>query len=178
MKKVLTGGLLAVTAMVMLAASADAQSVRYCQRYPDDPACAAGDGYTPPPPPDSGYRPPPPPDGGYRPPPPPDGGYQPPPDGSPYPPRPHKRPPPPDMGYEPGYDNGRYNDGYGRPPRYMRRMGSCQFVGMELRRFGYRNIRAVDCSGQNYKYRAWRGGQRFLIKVNRENGRIYYAIGL
>jgi hypothetical protein len=157
MKSFITAGFVAVTAMVALSAGAEARG-NFCQVYPDDPACVdAGGGYRPPPPPDDTYDPPP-------------------------PPRRYQKPPP-DTGYDPGYDQG-YDQGYepgydrtSRPPRHMRRMGSCQYVGAELRRYGYRAIRAVDCSGQNYKYRAWRGGQRYLIKVDRRTGRIFYALG-
>ena len=183
MKRLLMGGLLAVTALMAASAEAGAQS-RYCRHNPTDPACFDAGG--PPPPPGGGYYPPPPPPGGgyYPPPPPPDGGYYPPPPGGGYHP-----PPPPDGAYMPppgrrpgpgpdyGGDYGSGGDRFGPPPRFMRRMGSCQAVGMELRRYGYRDIRPVDCAGQNFKYRARRGFQTYLIKINRYSGRIYYSIG-
>ena len=53
---------------------------------------------------------------------------------------------------------------------------SCQSVGRALRQFGYRNVRAVECGGVNYKYVAYLGYQRYLVRVNSRNGAIVYEI--
>jgi hypothetical protein len=46
-----------------------------------------------------------------------------------------------------------------------------------LRRYGYRHIRPLDCGGKNLKFEAFRGYQRFIVKVKASNGRIIYEIG-
>lgn len=53
---------------------------------------------------------------------------------------------------------------------------SCQSVGRELRQFGYRHVRAVDCGSRNYKYVAYLGYQRFMVKVNSRSGAIVHEI--
>ena len=53
---------------------------------------------------------------------------------------------------------------------------SCEGVGRELRQFGYRHVRAVACGGRSYKYVAYFGFQRFMVKVNSLNGAIVYEI--
>jgi hypothetical protein len=53
---------------------------------------------------------------------------------------------------------------------------SCQSVGLALRQFGYRNVRAVECGGRDYKYVAFLGYQRFMVKVNSRSGAIVYEI--
>ena len=53
---------------------------------------------------------------------------------------------------------------------------SCQSVGRALRQFGYRNVRAVECDGRDYKYVAFLGYQRFMVKVNSRSGAIVYEI--
>ncbi len=53
---------------------------------------------------------------------------------------------------------------------------SCQSVGRALRQFGYRNVRAVECGGRNYKYVAYLGYQRFMVTVNSHSGAIVYEI--
>jgi hypothetical protein len=55
-------------------------------------------------------------------------------------------------------------------------VSSCEGVGRELRKFGYRNVRPVECGGSNYKYVAYLGYQRYLLKVNSRNGAIVYEI--
>jgi len=45
-----------------------------------------------------------------------------------------------------------------------------------LKRFGYRYVRPLDCSGSSYKFEAFRGYQRFILKVRASDGRIIYAI--
>ena len=58
----------------------------------------------------------------------------------------------------------------------VRPVKSCQSVGRELRQFGYRRVRAVECGGRNYKYVAYLGYQRFMVKVNSRSGAIIYEI--
>ncbi len=53
---------------------------------------------------------------------------------------------------------------------------SCQSVGRELRQFGYRHVRAIECGDRNYKYVAYLGYQRFMVKVNSRSGAIIYEI--
>jgi hypothetical protein len=53
---------------------------------------------------------------------------------------------------------------------------SCEGVGRELRQFGYRHVRAIACSGPSYKYVAYLGHQRFMVKVNSHSGAIIYEI--
>ena len=53
---------------------------------------------------------------------------------------------------------------------------SCQSVGQALRQFGYRNVRAVECGGSDFRYVAFLGYQRFMVKVNSRSGAIVYEI--
>ena len=63
------------------------------------------------------------------------------------------------------------------PPRPMVQLvKSCESVGRELRQFGYRQVRAVECGGKNYKFVAYLGYQRFLVKVNSRSGAIVHEI--
>ena len=73
-----------------------------------------------------------------------------------------------------GADDNYYNQA---PLRLKARpVKSCQIVGQELRQFGYRNVRAVECGSRNYKYVAYLGYQRFMVKVNSRSGAIVYEI--
>ena len=123
-----------------------AHASSYCFYNPDDPDCYDQGGNG---------------DGGYTPPPPP-------------PPRYHFY----------GDDQGdQYNqddqggDGYYQQqrPRYQL-VSRCAAVGQSLRRYGYRHIRPLDCGGKNFKYEAFRGYQRFIVKVKASNGRVLYVI--
>jgi hypothetical protein len=58
----------------------------------------------------------------------------------------------------------------------VRSAKSCEEVGRELRQFGYRHVRAVACGGRSYKYLAYLGYQRFMVKVNSHSGAIVYEI--
>jgi hypothetical protein len=58
----------------------------------------------------------------------------------------------------------------------LRSAKSCEGVGRELRRFGYRYVRAVACGGPSYKYVAYLGYQRFMVKVNSRSGAIIFEI--
>jgi hypothetical protein len=86
-------------------------------------------------------------------------------------------PPPPRHQY---YGDDQYDQGddsfYQEPrPRYQP-VSRCTSVGQRLRRYGYRHIRPIDCGGKNYKYEAFRGYQRFIVKVKASSGRIIYEI--
>ena len=102
--------------------------------------------------------------------------------------RPRFRPPPPDFDEDGGWDgNPRYRQprqdfGDYIPPRPPRDWGMdsrqrfCVMVGRSLREQGYRNVRATECGGSNFKYTAYKRGARYLIKVKARTGRIMYAI--
>ena len=75
------------------------------------------------------------------------------------------------------FDGAYGNNYYQAPPRLKARpVKSCQSVGRALRQFGYRHVRAIECGGRNYKYVAFLGYQRYLVKVNSRNGTIVYEI--
>ncbi len=62
-------------------------------------------------------------------------------------------------------------------PRYVARpVNACAEAGRKLRRHGYRRVRAVDCGGSNFKYIAYRGYDRYLVKVKARTGRIIYEV--
>lgn len=99
-----------------------------------------------------------------------------------------------DGGYNDGYGNDGYGDdsyddngwqdnskfGHRRPPlRRQPEFASCNYVARWLAyESGYRNVRAQDCSGQNYKFVAWRGRHSYSIKVDAKRLRILYEIRL
>ena len=63
------------------------------------------------------------------------------------------------------------------PPRpRAKSASSCQSIGRALRQQGYRQVRSVDCDGVNYKYEAYLGYQRYLLRVNSLDGTIDYEI--
>ncbi len=69
------------------------------------------------------------------------------------------------------YDGGEYIAPRERfRPRHA--VNSCERVGRWLRAQGYRRVRATDCQGTNYKYVAWRSGQRVIVKVDKNRLRI------
>jgi hypothetical protein len=85
------------------------------------------------------------------------------------------------FGVDPGY--GYYDPGYGyydppvRPrPRYdddySYRGISCEQGRQEVRYSGFRKVRALDCDGRRYTYRARRDGEVFIVKVSRRSGDI------
>jgi hypothetical protein len=160
MKHLLIAGLLAAIGAVALVGPAHAAG-KYCISHPDDPDCYDQGGNT-----DNGYPQPPQRhhshDNGQN-----DQGDQ------------------GDDGYDQGdngYDQG--GDGYnqggdGFNPRHRpgdRLVSRCAAIGQSLRRYGYRHIRPLDCGGSNFKYEAFRGYQRFIVKMKSSNGRILYEI--
>ena len=81
----------------------------------------------------------------------------------------------------PGADDGQFDDEnvYFQPslPRPRAKSAtSCQSIGQALRQQGYRQVRPVDCGGIDYKYVAYLGYQRYLLRVNSRNGAIVYEI--
>jgi hypothetical protein len=70
------------------------------------------------------------------------------------------------------------NESYDQAPLRLEAqpVKSCRSVGLALRQFGYRNVRAVECGGRDYKYVAFLGYQRFMVKVNSRSGSIVYEI--
>ena len=77
-----------------------------------------------------------------------------------------------------GYNDDDFDETDNRAPLWLkaRPVHSCQSVGRDLRNFGYRNVRAVECGGRNFKYVAYLGYQRFVVKVNSRSGAIVYEI--
>ena len=148
MKHLVIAGLLSAIGALALTPSAHAES-QYCYDNPDDNRCEYDPDFRP------RFRPPPPP---------PEYG-----DESGWEGNPRYRPPGPDFGeYLPP-----------PPPRDWgvdSRQRFCFRVGRSLREQGYRNVRAVECGGSNFKYTAFRRGERYLIKVKARTGRIIYAI--
>ncbi|MEQ1522396.1 MAG: hypothetical protein ABL936_14080 [Aestuariivirga sp.] len=81
----------------------------------------------------------------------------------------------------PGDEDGQFEDGdftfQPPPPRpRAKSAASCQSIGRALRQHGYRQVRPVDCDGVNYKYVAYLGYQRYLLRVNSLDGAIVYEI--
>lgn len=87
----------------------------------------------------------------------------------------------PGVSQAPGDDDGQFNDGKFHfqppPPRpRAKSVTSCQSIGRALRQHGYRQVRPVDCGGVDYKYVAYIGYQRYLLRVNSRSGAIIYEI--
>lgn len=80
--------------------------------------------------------------------------------------------------YEPAYpvyDGGRgIDDGnYAEPRRRHGGYGiSCEQGRDEVRYSGFRKVRALDCSGRRYTYKARKNGQPVIVKVSRRSGDI------
>ena len=49
---------------------------------------------------------------------------------------------------------------------------SCAEGARRVRSRGFRNVRAINCSGRHFVYRGWRGSRQFEIAVRRSNGRV------
>jgi len=78
--------------------------------------------------------------------------------------------------YGPGYGPGYYGGGYyghrhGYRPHYGYRM-SCGKARRKIRHRGFYRIRAVDCSGSRYTFKAKRHGSWYKIRLNSRSGRI------
>jgi hypothetical protein len=88
--------------------------------------------------------------------------------------------------YNPGYidwcGNGFYRPAYRYHPRrsrfyndddyYVDRRNSCRSAARAIRNAGYRNVRAVDCNGRIYGFKATKRGKRYSLRVNSLTGRI------
>ena len=61
--------------------------------------------------------------------------------------------------YRPPFDRGRWNI-------------SCNEGRRIIRQNGYRNVRAIDCQGPRYTYRATRNGRNVTLSLNARNGRL------
>jgi hypothetical protein len=149
MKHIVIAGLLAAIGAVAFAGGAKAES-RYCYNNPDDNRCVYDPEYTP-------RRSPPPPPDDYGDEEVPDVGYD------------RPRPRPPQLG---DYDAPRPPGAWSTESR--RRY--CWRVGQSLRDYGYRRVRPVECGGNSFKYTAYRGYQRYVIKVKARTGRIMYEL--
>lgn len=68
-----------------------------------------------------------------------------------------------------GGHGGRWGNGGHWAPRRI----SCSRGRRIVRNHGYHGISAIDCRGSVYKFKAWRGGNRYLLKMKSRNGRIY-----
>ena len=49
---------------------------------------------------------------------------------------------------------------------------SCAEGARRVRSRGFRNVRAVNCSGRYFVYRGWLGNRQFEVAVRRSNGRV------
>jgi hypothetical protein len=75
---------------------------------------------------------------------------------------------------EPRYVEPRYAEprhGHHRP-RYEYSGISCDDGSQAVRDIGFRKVRAIDCSGQRYTYKARRHGDNFIVKVSSRNGNV------
>jgi len=76
--------------------------------------------------------------------------------------------------YGGGYYGGGYyghGHGYGYRPHYRYRM-SCGKARRKIRHHGFYRIRALDCSGSRYTFKAKRHGDWYKIRLNSRTGRI------
>jgi hypothetical protein len=91
--------------------------------------------------------------------------------------------------YVGGFDPGYYEPAYPvyepapRPrhpyPRYEEeevdydRYGiSCEDGRLQVKYAGFRKVRALDCDGDRYSYRARRNGETYIVRVSSRNGNI------
>ena len=89
-------------------------------------------------------------------------------------------------GYQRDYYPPRYNYYYSDPYAYdygdeeyyldqpVRRpvAGSCTRAAQVLRASGYRSVKATDCRGSTYSFRAIKNGKRYKVNVSARTGRI------
>jgi hypothetical protein len=76
-------------------------------------------------------------------------------------------------GYRPGWDYGGYHGYRPRPHYHGYQDGwyeedyiTCRQGRKILYRFGYYDIDTENCRAPNYKYKAWKKGRQFLIRMN------------
>ncbi len=78
--------------------------------------------------------------------------------------------PPPD--YQPDYGR-RQRDGFDLQFRFGNTVANrCTQFLQNLRQQGWRNVRALRCTGPSYVYSAWRDGQSMTLLVSPNSGRI------
>jgi hypothetical protein len=59
-----------------------------------------------------------------------------------------------------------------RRPRYEYSGISCDEGSQSVRNVGFRKVRAIECGGSSYTYKARRHGNPFVVKVSSRNGRV------
>ncbi len=81
--------------------------------------------------------------------------------------------------YEPSYPvydaprRPRYNDyDYEPAPVYQRYGISCEEGRDYVRDSGFRKVRAINCGGKRFTYKARRDGNPYIVRVSRRNGEI------
>lgn len=78
--------------------------------------------------------------------------------------------PPPD--FQPGFDR-RHSGGLNLQFRFGQPVTNrCAEFSVRLREQGWRNVRALRCTGPSFVYRAWRDGQSMTLLVSPNSGRI------
>jgi hypothetical protein len=65
-----------------------------------------------------------------------------------------------------------YEDNYEPEPVYQSYGISCEEGKDNVRDSGFRKVRAIDCDGKRYTYKARRDGYRYIVKVSRHSGDI------
>jgi len=90
-------------------------------------------------------------------------------------------------GYNPGYNPGYYEPGYPvydggyrrhhnydyePAPVYQSYGISCEEGRDQVRDSGFRKVRAVNCNGKRYTYKARRNGNPYIVRVSRRSGDI------
>ena len=73
------------------------------------------------------------------------------------------------------YGGPSYYGGYSDYAPRRRYRVSCRRARHMLRDHGFRRIRARDCNGRRYSFKACRGGHWWIVKVSSRNGRILRA---
>jgi hypothetical protein len=74
--------------------------------------------------------------------------------------------------YRPYYYDPYYDPYYPRLRHRVVRESTCDDAAQAIREAGYRNIRATDCSGRFYSYRATKRGRSYSLRVDTRSGRI------
>jgi hypothetical protein len=74
--------------------------------------------------------------------------------------------------YEPAPRPRRHYPRYEEEVDYDRYGISCEDGRLQVKYAGFRKVRALDCDGKRYSYRARRNGNTFIVKVSSRNGNI------
>ncbi|MGI9412382.1 MAG: hypothetical protein ACR2PM_01855 [Hyphomicrobiales bacterium] len=75
------------------------------------------------------------------------------------------------VGHGPGPGPGP-DAGPGPGPRPSYRLTCRQIKRILRREHGFRDLRATDCQGSNYRFIGWRDGGRWKVKVKSRSGRV------